>query len=168
MQNKGFTLIELLVVIAIIGILAGIIVVSMGGAQDSAHDARIKTTMDQMRASAALYGANHSGVMWKNVGTGTIAQTDLNTGVAGATLCEFKVDTPDVDISTTGGHNFLQTGDFKTLCGEVGATVVAYPIDATKWCAFKTPIPGGGDWCVDSDGYAGTTNNCAASHASCR
>ena len=55
MQNKGFTLIELLVVIAIIGILAGIIVVSMGGAQNSAQNAKIKATLDQMRSSAELY-----------------------------------------------------------------------------------------------------------------
>ncbi|OQB09418.1 MAG: hypothetical protein BWY21_00787 [Parcubacteria group bacterium ADurb.Bin216] len=40
--SQAFTLIELLVVIAIIGILAGIIVVSMGSAQGSADDARRK------------------------------------------------------------------------------------------------------------------------------
>ena len=41
-QSKAFTLIELLVVIALIGILAGIIVVSMSGSQESARDTRIK------------------------------------------------------------------------------------------------------------------------------
>ncbi len=165
MQNKGFTLIELLVVIAIIGILAGIIVVSMGGAQDSAHDARIKTTMDQMRASAALYGANNNGAMWKNgvtVAPGTITAAELNTST-----CAFTIVTANVDISTPPGHNFLQTGDFKTLCDEVDATVVAHPTNATKWCATRV-LPGGDNWCVDSDGYAGTTSNCAVGNVSCR
>ena len=38
--KKGFTLIELLVVIAIIGILAGMILVSMGGSRPKSRDAR--------------------------------------------------------------------------------------------------------------------------------
>lgn len=54
-QNKGFTLIELLVVIAIIGILAGIIVVSMGSAQGSAINAKVKATLSQMRTTAELH-----------------------------------------------------------------------------------------------------------------
>ncbi len=45
-NTTSFTLIELLVVIAIIGILSGIIVVSMGSAQGSADDARRKTDVN--------------------------------------------------------------------------------------------------------------------------
>ncbi|MCK9578481.1 prepilin-type N-terminal cleavage/methylation domain-containing protein [bacterium] len=60
MQNKGFTLIELLVVIAIIGILSGIIIVSMGSAQKSAQDAKIQATMDQMRTAAQMFYLNNN------------------------------------------------------------------------------------------------------------
>jgi prepilin-type N-terminal cleavage/methylation domain-containing protein len=56
---KSFTLIELLVVIAIIGILAGIIVVSMGSAQGSANDARRKTDVNQLSKSIMIHKVDH-------------------------------------------------------------------------------------------------------------
>ncbi|MDD5639575.1 MAG: prepilin-type N-terminal cleavage/methylation domain-containing protein [Candidatus Pacebacteria bacterium] len=104
MQNKinikkGFTLIELLVVIAIIGILAGIIIVSMGTAQKQAEDAKIQATMDQMRTAAQVY-YNANGNY-----TSLAANTDyaaLVTSISGISTVTTVIKTGNADYCTYG------------------------------------------------------------------
>jgi prepilin-type N-terminal cleavage/methylation domain-containing protein len=75
-MDKAFTLVELLVVIAIVGILAGLAVVSMSGATESARIARLKVYSNSIRSS--LMGNRVS--EWKfDDATGTIAVDTVGT-----------------------------------------------------------------------------------------
>jgi len=59
MNSKGFTLIELLVVITIIGILASVVLISFPGAVSKAKDARIISSMGQLRIQSRISFVNN-------------------------------------------------------------------------------------------------------------
>jgi prepilin-type N-terminal cleavage/methylation domain-containing protein len=54
-QTKGFTLIELLVVVAIIGILATVVLASVGSSRPKAQAAKVKAQLAQVPIAAELY-----------------------------------------------------------------------------------------------------------------
>jgi len=59
--NKGFTLIELLVVIAIIGLLSGVVLVSLNSVRAKARDVVRVSDMKSFRTALELYANDHGG-----------------------------------------------------------------------------------------------------------
>ncbi len=71
MRNKAFTLIELLVVIAIIGILAALVIVSIGSARKKAGDTQRKQNARSLDTALAQYFIEKNRYPILNDGNGT-------------------------------------------------------------------------------------------------
>lgn len=99
--TKGFTLVELLVVIAIIGILASIIMVSLGSAKGKSRDAKRQADIKNIQLALSLY-YNDNGFYPKNIYS--TSGTAPNNGLAPGYL-------PTVPKDPTATGNCSNSGD---------------------------------------------------------
>ena len=136
-KQKGFTLIELLVVIAIIGILAAVLMMNLAGTRNKAKDSAIKLEMGQIRTALESFALSNTSTTAPGYMGGCATTTDCATLEAG--------------IVANGGTVKVEN---------LGTTTVQ------AFCVQYTLNAGGGNWCVDSTGYAGApdaTTPCTAS-----
>ncbi|GHV53538.1 hypothetical protein FACS1894216_11730 [Synergistales bacterium] len=103
-RRGGFTLVELLIVVIIIGILAGMMMLTMGSATDGATAARIISDLRNIKSAALLYYLDNTA--WPEAGgaVGTnldryldrpAAQFDAKIYVPGITAVEVTVSGQD-------------------------------------------------------------------------
>ncbi|OGY36130.1 MAG: hypothetical protein A3E36_00920 [Candidatus Andersenbacteria bacterium RIFCSPHIGHO2_12_FULL_45_11b] len=133
-KNKGFTLIELLVVIAIIGILAALVLVALGNARDKAQDARIKSTLGQLRTLAEIVYDN-SGSSYGTVGD-----------------CFMTAD-PDATTAACAGTG-VSVNSLQDDLTAAGGTLVATDDGGAAYCISSVLKSTTSHFCADSTGAA--------------
>ncbi len=116
--KRGFTLIELLVVIAIIGILAGIVLASLGTARGGANDAKTQEQLSNLRTAMEQY--------YVGIGNGSYG----TTGCAGTGFV--STGPLAVGASYAGGSIVCNAG--------TGVWAAQVPLTAatTWWCVDST------------------------------
>jgi len=146
-MKKAFTLIELLIVIAIIGILAGIVLVSLTGALKKGKDSRIQADLQQVR--------NVAGMMMSDKGN----YEDL---------CDasYKLNSSSSDYGTQ--LNTIQS-DIAAQQGTSPANISCYA-SSTEYCVSAGLVSKNNYYCIDSNGNAlvTSTNPCTNTNLKCK
>lgn len=132
-SSRGFTLIELLVVIAIIGILASVVLASLGLSRAKGADASIKNSLHTIQTQMELYNTNNN----NNYGTAVACQSSPATSVGSGS----SVFITDPVINGALKSAMAQSGQGYWAVGANGQSyAVAFALkgDSTHW------------WCIDS------------------
>ena len=126
--KKAFTLIELLVVIAIIGILAGMVVVNMSGATESARMAKSKSFSGSIRSSLLMSRVSE----WRfDEGTGATAFDSMGRG--NGTLLGGPIWKSGADCVSDGCLSFDGADDYINITDTVSVNNIVSEITVEAW-----------------------------------
>lgn len=79
--KRGFTLIELLIVMVILAILAGVVIMAVGGVFGTAHESAYAAVKPQLQNGVIEYATDHNGNLPPVISG---SETTINTAVGGS------------------------------------------------------------------------------------
>lgn len=141
-KNKGFTLIELLVVIAIIGILASIVLASLNSARNKAKDARIQSSMAQVRTIAETL---YNGAIYPASFVTAVYTAGTAPSCTGDVTSDASLQRLDGDVRAQNGMA-CSTGEGIVIQKQTGTGA------DTAYRAYGKQPGKTFYWCVDSSG----------------
>ncbi|MCK4362590.1 MAG: type II secretion system protein [Dehalococcoidia bacterium] len=84
--KRGFTLIELLIVMVILAILAGVVIMAVGGVFGTAHESAYESVKPQLQNGVIEYATSHNGNLPPTIGNATIIDIALGGNVTAEVL----------------------------------------------------------------------------------
>ncbi|HTR18706.1 MAG TPA: type II secretion system protein [Candidatus Paceibacterota bacterium] len=156
---KGFTLIELLVVIAIIGLLASIILASLGGARQKARDARRIADIREIQNALELYVETCK----QYPEPSPLATTDSNGCSGGVNLGTFLPTIPKDPSSSSTNYPYTANGSLGSCTSyHLAAILEAKPSNAAATCLANRGYCTGGNY---AGGYGNGSGDTLSSTA---
>jgi prepilin-type N-terminal cleavage/methylation domain-containing protein len=139
-HNRGFTLIELLVVIAIIGILSGVVLLSLGTARNKSKNVKIQAEVNQIRDSFELEFASTT-----YPSLGSTADGSYVTSSSPSVSPEIATLLGEID-TVSGATTYIYA-----TSSDMGYAIIANFVDGNQICSDS--------FANSSSSYTGTASN---------
>lgn len=141
-RKQGFTLIEILIVVAIIGILASVVLVGLGPAQQAGRDARRLSDLHQVQNGLELYynkcgfypGSAASGACTASNNAATAGYTDMSAAIVGSSL---GINTMPLDPTNAAPRVYM----FRTNGQTANQYVLAAVLESVNNTVFTSYTP---------------------------